>query len=96
MTHHETTLTSVRASLLVFMGLALLTGLTVLLSYAGLSHHVAIVVATLISLVKCSLIAAFFMHLRFEGKTIIAIFFTAFILLGVLFLAIMPEVGITK
>jgi len=96
MTHHETSHTSVRAYLLVFLGLGLLTGLTVLLSYAGLSHQVAIVVAALISLVKCSLIAVFFMHLRFEGKTIYAVFFTAFILLGVLFMAIMPEIGINK
>jgi len=85
---------SVKPYLLVFLALAILTGLTVILSYAGLPHGMAILVASIIALVKCTLIAAFFMHLRFESKGIYAFIFAAlFFLLG-LILSLIPDIGI--
>jgi cytochrome c oxidase subunit IV len=50
----------------VWAGLILLTGLTVLASYAEL--HVAIQVALMIATVKASLVLLYFMHLRYEAR----------------------------
>jgi caa(3)-type oxidase subunit IV len=71
MDQHGVQHNSTKAILIVFMGLAVLTGLTVLLSYAGLPHTLAVAVAFLISATKCTLIASYFMHLRFETKKIL-------------------------
>ncbi len=87
---------SVKSYLLVFGALALLTGATVLLSYAGLPHKTAIICAALIALTKCTLIGAFFMHLKSESKGIYAVFFGAFFFVAVLILAILPDLGIVK
>ncbi len=87
---------SVRLYLIVFGGLAMLTGLTVILSYLGLPHHLAIVLAGIIALAKCSLIMAFFMHLRWEPKSIYAIFFTAVFLIVFLALYLLPDIAFTK
>ncbi len=84
---------SVKLYLLVFAALAILTGMTVLLSYAGLPHNVAIGLAGLIALAKCTLIGAFFMHLKWESKGIYLIFFTAFLCVAVLIFAILPDIG---
>jgi caa(3)-type oxidase subunit IV len=87
---------SIKGYLLVFLALAVLTATTVFLSYAGLPHKTAISLAVLIALTKCSLIAAFFMHLKSESKGIYVIFFTAFFFVAVLALAILPDIGIIK
>jgi cytochrome c oxidase subunit IV len=84
---------AVKTYLLVFGGLALLTGLTVFLSYLHIPIKTAVALATLIALTKCSLIGAFFMHLRFEGKMIYAVFFTALALVLFLLFSIMPDLG---
>lgn len=86
--------TSTKTYLLVFAGLAVLTAATVALSYLGLSHGVGIALAALIALAKCSLIAAFFMHLKFENKGIWALVFTALFFVAVLILAIIPDIGV--
>jgi cytochrome c oxidase subunit 4 len=96
MSDMETHPHSVKPYLLVFGGLAILTGTTVWLSYLGLPHKTAILIASLIALTKCSLIAAFFMHLRFEKKGIYAILFTALFFVGVLIFALIPDIGIVK
>ncbi len=87
---------SVKAYLLVFAALAALTGVTVVLSYLHLPLKAAVPLAGLIALVKCGLIAAFFMHLRFERKTIHALFFSALFLVAVLVLAILPDIGLIQ
>lgn len=92
----ETKHTSIKAYLLVFGALALMTGLTVILSYMGLPHSTAIIVAFLIALTKCTLIATFFMHLRSEKFGILVFLLTALIFVGVLVLAIIPDIGIVK
>lgn len=96
MTEQNVSHSSVKIYLLVFLALAILTGTTVLLSYAGLPRHVAIGIAGLIALAKCTLIAAFFMHLKWESKAIYAIFFTALIFVVVLVFAILPDIGIAR
>ncbi len=87
---------SIKSYLLVFGALALLTGLTVLLSTMGLSHSTGIILAILIALTKCSLIVAFFMHLRFERKSIYFILFSALFFIAVLVFALIPDIGIAS
>jgi len=87
---------SIKPYLIVFTALAILTATTVALSYAGLPHHKAILIAILISLTKCTLIASVFMHLRTERKGIWAILLIALFFVAVLILAIIPDIGIVK
>lgn len=82
--------------LAVFGALALLTVLTVAASYLHLSRPGAIAAALVIAAVKVSLIAAFFMHLKFEKKTIHWIFFGALFFLLVLFFFVLPDLGFTS
>ena len=62
----------------VFAALAVLTVLTVGVSYLRLPLVIAIVVALSIAAVKSSLVAAFFMHLVSEKKIIYVILGLAF------------------
>lgn len=87
--------TSLKPYLIVLTALACLTALTVGLSYVKMTHSTAILLASLIAITKCSLIASVFMHLRYEKKTIFAIVFSALFFVGVLILAIIPDIGIT-
>lgn len=85
---------SIKTYLLVFVGLAILTGFTVLLSSAGLPHHTAIALAGLIATIKCLLIATFFMHLRFEKRGFVYMLLVALIFVSVLVASLIKDVGI--
>ena len=61
----------VRAYVLVFVSLMVLTLVTVAVSYWHLPVHKAIAVALLIATVKGSLVACYFMHLISEKKLIL-------------------------
>jgi caa(3)-type oxidase subunit IV len=87
---------TVKTYLAVFAGLAALTAMTVVLSYLGLPTRVAIGLAFLIAFIKCSLIMAFFMHLRTEPKSIYFIFFTAVFLTAFLGFYLLPDIAFTK
>ena len=92
-THHGP---SYRSYLTVFAGLMILTGLTVALSYSGLTHGTRTFLALSIALSKAGLVALIFMHLKFE-KRILAIFAVAPVLLAIVFiLAIAPDIGNLK
>jgi cytochrome c oxidase subunit 4 len=72
----------------VWAGLLLLTGATVAISYLDLGL-LNVVVALLIASAKASLVALFFMHLKFEDKLVwtfalAPIFFLALIIGGTL------------
>lgn len=76
----------VRVYIAVFGALAILTVLTVGVSYLKLPLALAIAVALFIAVVKGSLVAAFFMHLSTEKKIVwsillLAAFFFIFLLL---------------
>lgn len=60
----------VKAALIVFASLLVLTGFTVGAYFLHLPHRVAIVLALLIALVKGSLVVAWFMHLISEKRLI--------------------------
>ena len=60
----------VRIYLAVFAALAVLTVVTVAVSYLHLEVHEAIALALVIATVKASLVAAYFMHLISEKKIV--------------------------
>ena len=81
----------VKAYIGVFIALAIATVITVLASTVDFGGHVNIGVALLIAVIKASLVAAIFMHLKWERSGAIwwtlglcAIFFAALIMLPVL------------
>jgi cytochrome c oxidase subunit 4 len=61
----------VRTYIAVFAALALLTVVTVGVSYLHLTPAVAVTVALIIATIKASLVAAYFMHLISEKKLIL-------------------------
>lgn len=93
MNHETSTHSSVKTYLLVFVGLGILTGLTVSLSYMNFPHSVGITLAALISLAKCLLIATFFMHMKTERWTVRTFLLVGLCLVGVLLFALIPDIG---
>ena len=89
--HHPT---SVKLYLVVGVALVILTSLTVYLSTLHLPKGTAIILAGSIAAVKCSLIAAIFMHLRSESKSIYFFIFMALFFLLVLVLTLIPDIGL--
>ena len=79
--------------LAVFGALAALTVVTVTVSYLHLNRAGAIGVALFIAALKVSLIAAFFMHLKFEKKLIHGIMATALVLVLGLLLSVLPDIA---
>ncbi len=79
----------VRVYLMVFSALAVLTVVTVAISYLDLPTHYAIGIALVVATVKASLVALYFMHLISEEKVILwllllcAAFFVALMALPV-------------
>ena len=80
---------------MVFVALAVLTSMTVAISYSGfLGDKLKEVLAFTIATVKALIVAMLFMHLRWEPRTIV-IFAIVPILLAIMFiLAIAPDVGV--
>jgi len=84
---HDAIKKHVRIYIGVFVTLAILTIVTVAVSYLHLAVLPAILVALAIATVKSSLVASFFMHLRWERKIIFwllliaAVFFLVLLLL---------------
>lgn len=75
----------VRVYLIVFASLAVLTIVTVAVSYLHLEVHEAIIIALIIATIKGGLVASYFMHLISEKKLIYGIL----ILTVIFFLALM-------
>lgn len=80
--------------LAVFGALAVLTALTVGVAYLHLPRPGAITAALVIAAIKVSLIAAFFMHLKFEQKLIHRIFYTGLFLLCILLFLVFPDIAL--
>src|SRR5437870_335838 len=66
---------------LIFAVLVALTGVTVLVAFHRFEPElINVLLALLVALVKGSLVAFFFMHLKFEGKLIYLIFIVPLLL----------------
>ena len=76
----------VRIYVMIFAALAVLTILTVAVSYLKISLALAITIALCIATFKASLVAAYFMHLISEKALVYVILtFTAVFLIGMIF-----------
>ena len=70
-THSESHGLTSKLTLTVWAWLLILTGIEVFLAYIQFSVHVMLVLLMGLSLVKAALIMAYFMHLRFEKRTLV-------------------------
>jgi cytochrome c oxidase subunit 4 len=64
--------TSTKVYLLVFLWLGIFTAVTVAASYLHLPAAKAIALALTIATIKATIVGLFFMHLKFEGRVILA------------------------
>jgi len=70
-THSESHGLTSKLTLTVWAWLLIITGIEVFLAYIQFSVHVMLVLLMGLSLVKAALIIAYFMHLRFEKRTLV-------------------------
>jgi cytochrome c oxidase subunit 4 len=78
--------------LIVFGALVVFTIITVLVAMKRFeSEAVNVLLALLIASIKASLVALFFMHLKFEGKLIYMIFLVPLALCVLLVVALLPD-----
>ena len=81
---------------LIFALLVALTILTVLVAFHRFESEVVnLLLALLVAAIKASLVALFFMHLKFEGKLIYTIFIVPLMLCVLLTVALIPDVLLT-
>jgi cytochrome c oxidase subunit 4 len=77
----------------IFIALVVLTAITVLISYHRFStEFINVALALLVACLKGGMVAAFFMHLRYEGKLIYLIFIVPLILCVLLVMALIPDI----
>jgi cytochrome c oxidase subunit IV len=80
----------------IFFALVVLTIVTVLVAfYRFESEVVNLLLALLVASIKATLVAMFFMHLKFEGKLIYMIFFVPLLLCVLLIIALIPDILMT-
>ena len=75
----------IRVYLLVFGALAVLTVVTVAVSYVDMPFYPALIVALIIATVKSGLVAAYFMHLVGEKQVIMWVLVSAGVFLVAMF-----------
>ena len=68
---HEGTMMADRLVVTVWLGLLGLTGVEVFLAYERLSLHLMLTLLMGLSFIKAGLIMAYFMHLRFEKRSLV-------------------------
>jgi len=95
--HMEDMLKHVKIYVLVFVALAVLTLVTVWASYLHVSKPMHISIALFIAFVKGGLVAAFFMHLISEKKSIHGfLIFTVLFFLVLLLLTLFTDVSMLR
>jgi cytochrome c oxidase subunit IV len=75
----------------IFIWLTVLTAIEVGIVFAPLNRFVMISILCALAIVKAALVAMFFMHLRFEKKTLALIVSTPIVLAGILIIGLMPD-----
>jgi cytochrome c oxidase subunit 4 len=75
----------------VWTWLLLLTGVEVFLAYERLPLHLMLVLLMGISLVKAGLIMAYFMHLRFEKKSLVLSLIPALVIVASTLVVFFPD-----
>ena len=83
--------------LVIFYVLIVLTVATVVVAFAPIqSEWTKVGVALLVASVKATLVARYFMHLKFEGKLIRLTLFFPLLLCVILVAALIPDVGLGR
>jgi cytochrome c oxidase subunit IV len=81
----------------IFFALVILTIVTVLVAFHRFESEVVnLLLALLVASVKATLVAMFFMHLKFEGKLIYLIFFVPLVLCVLMIVALIPDIIMTE
>jgi cytochrome c oxidase subunit 4 len=80
----------------IFFSLVILTIVTVLVAMHRFESEVVnLLLALLVASIKATLVAMFFMHLKFEGKLIYLIFVVPLVLCVLLIVALIPDIVLT-
>jgi caa(3)-type oxidase subunit IV len=80
-----------RTYIKIFVWLTVLTAIEVGIVFAHLNRFVLITLLCALAIVKAALVAMFFMHLRFERKTLALVVLTPIVLAGILIIGLMPD-----
>lgn len=83
----------VRTYLCVFLALAVLTGVTVMASGVDLGRAGNIVLGLIIAVCKATLVALFFMHLKYDERALLVAALFPLLLFLILVFAMMPDIG---
>jgi cytochrome c oxidase subunit 4 len=75
----------------VFVALIILTAAEIGIFYLHLPQLVMVISLVLMALAKAGLVAAYFMHLRFERRTLAIIVLTPLILSAVIIIGLVPD-----
>jgi caa(3)-type oxidase subunit IV len=75
----------------IFVWLTILTAIEVGIVYVIHSRFVLITLLCALAIIKAALVAMFFMHLRFEKKTLALVVSVPLLLAGILILGLMPD-----
>ena len=93
MTGHDAHAHQGPSYLTVFLALIVLTAVTVGLFYVNLGHAGGIIAAMTIASCKATLVALYFMHLKFEVRSIYIVVGVPVSLAITLILALVPDIG---
>jgi cytochrome c oxidase subunit IV len=77
--------------LTIFVWLTVLTAVEVGIVFTPLSRFVMITILCALAIVKAALVAMYFMHLKFERKTLALVVMVPLLLAGILILGLMPD-----
>jgi cytochrome c oxidase subunit 4 len=72
--------------------LFVMTGITIAVSFVNLGKAGNVILAMAIAAFKASLVILFFMHLKYEKKTMVIICLVPYLLAAVLLFALFPDV----
>jgi cytochrome c oxidase subunit IV len=89
-THHEH-VQSKRLLLFVWFWLVTLTGGEVFLAYQDLPLKVMLIILMALSIVKASLIISYFMHLRYERRSLVLTLMPALIFVLAMMFVVFPD-----
>jgi cytochrome c oxidase subunit 4 len=79
--------------LTIFLALVVLTAATVGVYYVDLGQPAGVIVAMAIASCKATLVALYFMHLRFEVRPLYIVVGVPLVLTAILILALVPDIG---
>lgn len=80
-----------RTYMQIFVWLTVLTAIEVALVYVVHARFALITLLCALAVIKATLVAMFFMHLRFEKKTLALVVSVPLLLAGILIIGLMPD-----